>query len=138
MAKEQEKFNDLQLSDRLGELDLLLSSSGDLKLVRGTDCIVQGLLLRLQVRKGELAPLGWPNYGSRLHELIGEPNNARTHVMLMAHARTAIEQDPRVVKVKEMRVIPKEQNVVQIQMEILLKNESKPLNLGYQINLEGL
>ena len=34
--------------------------------------------MRLRVRKGELAPLGWPDYGSRLGELIGEPDLPRT------------------------------------------------------------
>ena len=33
---------------------------------------------RLKTQKGELAPLGHPEYGSRHHELIGQPNVERT------------------------------------------------------------
>ena len=49
--------------------------------------------MRLRVRKGELAPLGWPDYGSRLGELIGEPDLPRNHLKAQVFAREAIEAD---------------------------------------------
>lgn len=131
---------DLNVSEQTPGYDLTRSTTGDLKLARGNENIIQALIMRLSVRRGELALLGWPNYGSRLHELIGEPNNRRTHLRLMAYARAAIEQDPRVQEVKEVRtmVIPGERGVVEIRMEILLINEQNPLNLVYIMNLEAL
>ena len=98
MANERVQLfgNDLQIVERAGGMDLLAEAGGDLAVARGNDNIMQALAMRLRVRKGELARLGWADYGSRLHELIGEPNNTRTHVKLMAFARAAIEQDPRV------------------------------------------
>src|SRR5437773_12505550 len=36
--------------------------------------LVQALILRLMTERGELEPLGQPDYGSRHHRLIGEPN----------------------------------------------------------------
>ena len=142
MATEREKLfgNDLRLDERVGGLDLVPDPAGDLELAQGNDNIVQALILRLKVRKGELAPLGWPNYGSRLHEMIGQPNNARTHVILMAHARSAIEQDPRVAEVEEVhtQVLAGERSVVRIIMEILLINEPHPINLVFPVNLEAI
>jgi phage baseplate assembly protein W len=95
--------------------------------------------MRLKVRQGELEKLGWPNYGSRLHELLGAPNNSRTHVMLMAHARKAIERDPRVAEVRQVKseVLPGEREVVRLIMDILLINAPNPLNLVFDINLES-
>ena len=140
MATERKKHFgvDLRLAEGTGGLDLVSDVAGDLNLAQGNDNTIQALTLRLKVRKGELAALGWPNYGSRLHELIGEPNNSRTHLILMAHARNAVEQDPRVAEVKSVRtqVPPGEPNVVRIIMEILLIDEPNPINLVFPVNLE--
>jgi phage baseplate assembly protein W len=139
MAVEREVLfgNDLKLLESGGVVDLLPDRKGDLSLAQGNENIVQALTLRLLVRKGELARLGWASYGSRLHELIGEANNGRTHAILMAHARNAIEQDPRVREVKSVKafVIPGERDVVRLQMEIQLITENNPLNLVFDVRL---
>ena len=131
---------DLRLTEAIDELDLKPTGTDDLALVAGNDNIVQALLLRLMVRQGELAPLGWPTYGSRLHELIGEPNIARTHMKLMAFAREAITQDPRVKQVADVsvQVRPGERSTVVLRMEIVLIDQPTPLNLVYELNLEAL
>jgi phage baseplate assembly protein W len=130
---------DLQIVERAGGLDLSADSLGDLALAQGNDNIVQALLLRLRVRKGELAPLGWPDYGSRLYELIGEPNNQRTHVKLMAFARSAVEQDPRVAEVESVttQLIPGERDGVRVLMDVLLIDQPNPLNLVFTLNLSA-
>src|SRR4051812_41403873 len=114
--------NDLRLVPYTGDWDLTADGAGDLDLAVGTTNIAQALVLRLQVRRGELAPLGWPDYGSRLHELIGEPNIARTHVKIMAFAREAVAADPRVAEVHDVttRLLPGERTTVRIEMEIWL------------------
>ena len=129
--------NDLQVAERAGGMDLLRERGGDLAVAEGNDNIVQALAMRLRVRKGELARLGWADYGSRLHELIGEPNNTRTHLKLMAFARAAIEQDPRVREVAsvEAQVIPGEREVVRLLMEITLLDAPNLLNLGFDVKL---
>jgi phage baseplate assembly protein W len=131
--------NDLQLADRPSGLDLVPSSQGDLGVARGNDNIAQALSLRLQVRQGELAPLGLPNYGSRLHELIGAPNQRRTQIKLLAFARTALEADPRVQKINQIgaRVLPGDRNVVRLDIELLLIDQPHPFNLVYDLNLEA-
>jgi phage baseplate assembly protein W len=137
VARELLFGTDLGLSDRGGAKDLASDPSGDLALAQGNENISQALTMRLLVRKGELARLGWPDYGSRIHELIGEPNNQRTHTILMAHARAAIEQDARVEKVESVvaRVLPGEREVVRLELEIELIHDQQPLNLVFDVRL---
>jgi phage baseplate assembly protein W len=129
---------DLALAGAAGGLDLRATPVGDLALAAGNANIVQALTLRLMVRKGELAALGWPDFGSRLHELIGEPNNQRTRVKLMGLARAAIEADARVEQVLavEARMLPGERDTVRLEMEIELIHHNTPLNLVFDVRLD--
>src|SRR5688500_12763970 len=109
-ARERLFGTDLLLAPYAEGLDLTRRTDGfyggDLALTHGmeeTANIIQALTLRLRVRRGELTLLGWPEYGSRLHELIGELNVARTHLKAEVFAREAIEADPRVAKVESAR-----------------------------------
>jgi phage baseplate assembly protein W len=141
MATDRERLfgNDLLLLDTLSGFDLVAGARRDLALARGNTNIEQALVLRLRVRRGELAALGWPTYGSRIHELIGQPNLKRTQVMLMAFAREAIEQDPRVEEVTSVAVvpIPGERDTVRLDLEITLISQQTPLNLVVDVGLGG-
>ena len=145
MAEGRERLfgDDLLLVDYAAGADLSARSGGlaggDLALARGNDNIVQALTLRLRVRRGELAPLGWPDYGSRLHELIGELNVPRTHLKLQAFARQAVEADPRVARVEDVRtaVLPGERDTVRLLLEVRLIDAPTPLNLVFDFPLEA-
>jgi phage gp46-like protein len=136
--------SDILLREGAGGLDFTLqgpsAASGDLGLAYGNDNAVQALSLRLRVRKGELAPLGWPDYGSRLHELIGEPDLPRTRLKAQAYARDAVEADPRVKKVQSVAItsIPGERSVLRLAMGVLLIDAPTPLDLIFDLSLEGL
>src|SRR5262249_49594066 len=54
----------------------------DLAVVKGKANLVQSLILRLKTERGELAPLGHANYGSRHHQLVGEPNTEHNRNLL--------------------------------------------------------
>ena len=142
MADDRELLfgTDLRLAEQAGGLDFAVTAGGDLEQAQGADNIIQALKLRLQVRLGELAPLGWPNYGSRLHELIGEPNNTRTRTLLMAHARAAVAEDPRVAEITsvEARVLPGDRDVVRLDLDLRLVAENTPLNLVLDVRLGTL
>jgi phage baseplate assembly protein W len=140
MAQERLKLFgiDLLLASRAGGYDLVPDYQGDIALTQSTDNISQALTLRILVRRGELARLGWPDFGSRVHELIGEPNNLRTRTRLMAFARNAIERDPRVVEITNIKAEPTERSLVRLEMDIQLINEPHPLNLVVAIDLEAL
>ncbi|HYW53737.1 MAG TPA: hypothetical protein VFF00_03170 [Candidatus Elarobacter sp.] len=141
MATDRERLfgNDLRVLDTLSGFDLVADPRRDLDLAQGNANIEQALVLRLRVRRGELAPLGWPTYGSRIHELIGQPNVKRTHVMLMAFAREAIEQDPRVAEITSIAVenIPGERDTARLNVEIRLIDAQTPLNLVFDVGLGG-
>lgn len=100
-------FNDLQLTrrafDRLTSdrepVDLTLNRRADLALVGGRDNLAQAIINRLLTRKGELSTLGHPEYGSRLHELVGEPNNLRLRAKAEIFIRQALAQERRIEKV---------------------------------------
>lgn len=134
---------DLALRDVAGAGDFTLQGpaggSGDIALAVGNDNIVQALTMRLRVRLGELTPLGWPDYGSRLHELIGEPDLARTRLKAQVFARDAVEADPRVKKVESVEVIgiPGERLVLRLAMLVSVISEPQPLNLVFDLTLEG-
>src|SRR5262249_21679728 len=135
-SRQQLFGTDIKLLSELSGLDFTVSASGDVAMARGNDNIAQALILRLMVRRGELAPLGWPGYGSRIHELIGEPNNQRTRLILMAHARAALAQDPRVLDIPRIEALAGgERDVVRLDLDVTLIDQQTPLNLVFDVNL---
>ncbi|WP_157270359.1 GPW/gp25 family protein [Azohydromonas aeria] len=134
---------DLALLDVGGAADLTMlghaGASGDLALAVGNANAVQALTMRLRVRQGELAALGWPDYGSRLHELIGEPDVARTRLKAQVFARDAVQADPRVLKVEQVEVtsIPGERSVLRLALLVTLIDAPQPLNLVFPFALDG-
>jgi phage baseplate assembly protein W len=72
----------------------------------GKENLVQAILLRLLTPRGELSALGHPEYGSRVHELIGRENTATLRNLLKLHILEALQYEPRVAKVAELRVGP--------------------------------
>lgn len=76
----------------------------DLVRVEGFENLQQALLLRFLTEVGELAHLGHPDYGSRLHELVGEPNTEGTRHRAKLFTLQALAQEPRVVAVRSVTV----------------------------------
>lgn len=68
-------------------------------IVEGRDNLVQALLLRLSVDKGELAGLAHPRYGSRIYDLIGQPMDRANSELLRRYVREALNSEPRVKQV---------------------------------------
>jgi phage baseplate assembly protein W len=133
--------NDILLRDLAGDLDLALEgmgvAGGDIDLARGEDNVIQALTLRLLVHQGELEALGWPRFGSRLHELIGQPLVPRTFLKLQAYAREAIEGDARVVKVLDTRIqiLPSDRESVRLLADVQLIGADTPIRLSLNLSL---
>lgn len=89
-----------------GDADLAAGTM-DLETVEGRDNLAQALVLRLLVRQGELAALGHPRYGSRIHELVGEPLDGPNRELLRRYVRRALLGDPRVEEVTRVDVVPR-------------------------------
>jgi phage baseplate assembly protein W len=92
---------DQEVSDRQ-TVDFLVTPSGDLATVSNRENLAQAILNRLLTRKGELAKLGHPDYGSRLHTLIGELNNTRMQGFAALYIRECLAQEPRIQEIKQV------------------------------------
>ncbi len=62
--------------------------------------------MRLLTPRGELAALGHPEYGSRLHELIGRQNTETTRNLVKLHILESLAAEPRIEEVVELAVTP--------------------------------
>jgi len=91
-----------QMTSNREMVDLVASASGDLQTVTGRANLAQAIINRLLTRQGELARLGHPTYGSRLHELIGELNNARVRALAEIYIRECLAQETRIEKVTQV------------------------------------
>jgi len=111
----------------------------DLAVASEVPAAVQFLVNRLSTRRGELAPLGHPEYGSRHHELIGEPNNERTRNLVKLYILEALRQEPRVAKVLSCVVTTRqnEWDVVRVEISVRLIDHDDPLNLIVPVDLGG-
>jgi phage baseplate assembly protein W len=111
----------------------------DLAVAEGTAQAVQLLVNRLMTRRGELAPLGHPDYGSRHHELVGEPNTERTRNLVKLYVLEALRAEPRVAKVLRCTVRSEARplDVVRLHLEIRLIDRPQPLNLVVPFELGG-
>jgi phage baseplate assembly protein W len=101
----------------------------DVDVVEGVDAAVQLLVNRLKTHKGELAPLGHPEYGSRHHELIGQPNVERTRALIKLRVLEALGHEPRIAKIHRCDVIPAHEpprDVVRIVLDVEIVGEPNP------------
>lgn len=132
-----------QSSDRFA-VDLQ-AGGGDLRLVSGRANLAQAILNRLLTRRGEIADLGHPDYGSRLYQLIGEPNTRRTHALADLYIRESLAGEERIAEIVAIQVTPPAlrvdlRNVLQIQISVLPIAElagQELLTLSLTMNLEG-
>lgn len=129
---------DLRLTDKDLGSDLSTTISGDLDLVDDEYNLGQAIINRLRTREGELADLGHASYGSRLYELIGEPNNEKTREQVRTAARECISQEPRVSEVIAINVAASRDNLNQIDVSISVmpNGRSTVLNIVYPFYLE--
>jgi len=76
----------------------------DIGIVREKAALAQALIMRLMTERGELAGLGHPDYGSRHHSLVGEPNIERNRNLLKLYILECVRQEPRVERIVSLEV----------------------------------
>lgn len=142
---------DLRLLDDLGNQDdrgrgadlstLRRAGTGehDLEAVAQLDNLRQALLLRFLTHQGELALLGHPDYGSRLHELVGLPNTESTRNRAKMFALATLAAEPRVEAVLsvDVRAHPGDRSRVDIDARLRTLHADSPLNLVFGFFLDG-
>jgi phage baseplate assembly protein W len=111
----------------------------DLDTWSSVDNLVQALFLRFLTPAGELAILGHPDYGSRLHELIGELNTETNRNRAKLYVLQALAAEPRVQKVLSVKVTQSKRDRTQMDIDVSLLaiNSDTPLNLVFPFFLEG-
>jgi len=115
-------------------------TDSDLEVADGVDNLAQALANRLKTRRGELTALGHPEYGSRHHELMGEPNVERTRNLVKLYVLQALRHEPRVEEVLSATVRPEHdppRETVRIELELRVLDRPDPLNLVLPFALEG-
>jgi len=110
----------------------------DLAVASGVPSAVQFLVDRLKTQQGELQPLGHPEYGSRHHELMGEPNVDRTRNLIKLYVLEALRHEPRIEKILSAKVYAPHdppRDIVQIDLTVLLLGDDTPLNFVVPFSL---
>ncbi len=82
------------------------AARNDFATLGGRDNLGQAVLLRLLTPRGELAPLGQPGYGSRLAELVGQPNSATVRDLARLYILESLAAEPRIEAVERISVEP--------------------------------
>jgi phage baseplate assembly protein W len=111
----------------------------DLALTSDLDNLGQAITIRLLTPKGELAALGHPDYGSRLPDLIGEPNTETKRNLAKLYVIEALKQEPRIQKIVKVEVTPAagERNLIQIFLRVLPIESQTVIDLGpFTIDLQ--
>ena len=113
----------------------------DLSVVSGRANLVQSLIMRLKTERGELAGLGHPNYGSRHHQLIGEPNTENNQNLIKLYMLECLRQEPRLEEIVQINVKPGEgrenRDKVDINITVIMKGLPEPLNLVIPFSFGG-
>ena len=124
--------------DKILGSDLVISSSGDLDTVSEEYNLGQAIVNRLRTKQGELSDLGHSLYGSRLYELIGEPNNERTRELAKLYTRECVLRDPRVLEVVNIVIaVPKDDpHCLNINVSVIPIGGTNVLNIVFPFYLE--
>ena len=112
----------------------------DIDVTVGQDNLIQAIVNRLKTRRGELRGIGHPDYGSRHHELIGEPNVQRTRNLIKLYVLQALAREPRIEKVVSADVRPEHdppREVVRVELSLQVARQTAPLNLVIPFDLGG-
>lgn len=104
----------------------------DLGRVTGRRNLEQAIILRLLTPRGELAALGHPEYGSRLHELIGTPNTETTRNRMRLFILETLQQERRIAEIVEVTVElgSTGRDRVDVRLRVLPIGETEILDLG--------
>ena len=104
----------------------------DLGRVSGRQNLEQAIILRLLTPRGELAALGHPEYGSRLHELVGTPNTEATRNRMRLFILESLQQERRIAEVVEASVTigSTGRDRVDVRLRVLPIGETEVLDLG--------
>ena len=113
----------------------------DLVASAGVDNAVQAVVHRIKTQRGELAALGHPSYGSRHHELIGQPNSEHNRNLVKLYILQALAEEPRIAKIAKALVRTDRARApdrVEIELTLSFIGEQVGANLVIPFSFQGL
>jgi phage baseplate assembly protein W len=121
-----------ELHHELRAVHAVATDRGDLALVDGRANLAQAILIRLLTPVGELAPLGHPEYGCRLGDLVGRPNSETTRNLARLHVLEALQGEPRIAEVREVTVTPRagERGMLDVSVKVVPVGETAVVTAG--------
>ena len=130
-----------QASDRMS-VDLADDERGGVQLASGRANLAQSILNRLLTRQRELAGLGHPHYGSRLYQLIGEPQTRRTQTLADLYIRESLAAEKGIREIVAITFAPPslradKRNVLEVTIVIRPADAEGTLALTIAVTLGG-
>ena len=125
---------------RLDEREARGERFDDVALIAGIDNAVQAVIHRIKTRRGELAELGHPEYGSRHHELIGEPNSEHNRNLVKLYILQALTHEPRIERIRKAAVRfdrGRAPDRVELVLELTFIGVQAPANLVVPFSFAG-
>lgn len=110
----------------------------DFVTTEGRENLGQAMILRLLTPQGELAPLGHPEYGARLYEIVGAPNTETFRNLAKLHCLAALKQERRIEKVETVEVTkhPVLRDLIQIAISVLPVGAEVPMAISFTLELD--
>lgn len=104
----------------------------DMATVSGRDNLAQAVITRLLTPLGELSALGHPEYGSRLHELVGRENTETNRNLLKLHILASLKMEPRIEETRVVTVEPDSysRDRVNVRLEVKPVGQSRTITIG--------
>jgi phage baseplate assembly protein W len=94
--------------------------------------LAQAVAIRLLTPRGDLSHLGHPDYGSRLHELVGEGNTETNRNLARLYILESLQHEARVEKVLAVSVKPAagRRSAIEISLRVQPVGGSQSLSIG--------
>lgn len=104
----------------------------DLATVSGRENLGQAVIIRLLTPQGELGPLGHPEYGSRLHEVIGVPSVETTWNLIKLYILESLRGETRIDKIDQLTVEPVAgtRGLVRVRLRVTPVGQSQAMTIG--------
>ncbi len=104
----------------------------DLGTSQERDNLSQAVVLRLLTPRGDLSHLGHPDYGSRLHELVGERNAETCRNLARLYILESLRHEARIEKVVAVTVRPAERrpSAIEISLRVQPAGDTAALSIG--------
>lgn len=111
----------------------------DVGSVGGDQNLEQAIITRLLTPRGELDGLAHPEYGSRLHELIGRQNTPTVRNLVKLFILDSLQGEPRIEEVSEVTVeqAPGRRDGVSVLLRVEPVGAARTLTIGpFTLELE--